>query len=79
MSHLELAAILRAKAWRNYPGVFATPETYKQRATQAGQARPPIGFVGINGVAIYYPSIACRVIRHLPWTYETNETRMAWR
>ena len=27
MSHLELAAILRAKAWRNYPGVFAAPKT----------------------------------------------------
>ena len=38
MSHLELAAILRAKAWRNYPGVFAAPETHQERTAQAVQA-----------------------------------------
>jgi hypothetical protein len=39
MSRLELAAILRAKAWRNYPGVFAAPE----RASNAQQKRYKLG------------------------------------
>src|SRR5206468_12762608 len=34
MSHLELAAILRAKAWRNYPGVFTAPETRQERTAR---------------------------------------------
>ena len=38
MSYLELAAILRAKAWRNYPGVFAAPGTCQERTAQAVQA-----------------------------------------
>ena len=38
MSHLELAAILRAKAWRNYPGVFTAPETRQERTAMAVQA-----------------------------------------
>ena len=78
MSHLEFAAILRAKAWRNCPGVFAAPEIRKE-PSRAGQAGGPIDFVGLSGVAIWPAAIACPIIRHVPETYETNETRTASR
>jgi len=35
MSRLELAAILRAKAWRNYPGVFREPGTRQEPVEQS--------------------------------------------
>jgi hypothetical protein len=35
MSRLELAAILRAKAWRNYPGIFRKPGACQERVEQS--------------------------------------------
>jgi len=76
MSHLELAAILRAKAWRNYPGVFAAPETRQERTAKAVQAGHPFDSFG-QLVPIGPAAIASRIIRHAPKASETNETRMA--
>jgi hypothetical protein len=54
MSHLELVAILRAKAWRNYPGVFTAPETRQVRTAPAVQTGARIDTFGrSNGVAIW--------------------------
>ena len=78
MSHLEFAAILRAKAWRNYPGVFAAAEIRKE-PSQGGQAVGPIDFIGLSGVANWPAAIACPIMRHVPETYEINETRTASR
>jgi hypothetical protein len=80
MSHLELAAILRAKAWRNYPGVFAAPETRQERTAQAVQAGCRTDSFGqLNGLPIGPAAIASRIIPHVPKASETNETRMACR
>jgi hypothetical protein len=78
MSHLELAAILHAKAWRNYSGVFAAPQKCQERTAQAVQAGHRTDSFGqLNGVPIGPPAIASRIVRHVPKASETNETRMA--
>jgi len=78
MSYLELAAILRAKAWRNYPGVFTAPELRQERTARAVQAGHRTDSFGqLNGVPIGFAAIVSRIIRQVPEASETNATRMA--
>ena len=50
MSHVELAAILRAKAWRNYPGVFIAPETRQSAGWKQSKQESPAGEVLLTHV-----------------------------
>ena len=52
MSHVELAAILRAKAWRNYPGVFTAPETRPFAGQKQSKQEWPAGEVLLTHVPI---------------------------
>ena len=78
MSRVEFAAILRAKAWRNYSGVFTAPGTRQERAEQ------PDGL----GLMFLANSTACQfsplqanleLFDRCPRGSETIETRMACR
>src|SRR5438270_5241514 len=75
MSRLELAAILRDKAWRNYLGVFAAPETRQERTAKAVQARHRTNSFG-QLVPIEPAAIASRLFdtRRRP----TKQTKHEW-